>query len=65
MAPLTYVNIIAYMEQQRVSFSKGIHTSKTILEYGHANLWEPENTPAVGHGTGFFLSILDDYSRRV
>ncbi|MDO7987387.1 hypothetical protein OC713_02560 [Sweet potato little leaf phytoplasma] len=47
-----------------VSFGKGKHTSKTILEYVHSDLWGPEKTPSLG-GARYFLSIVDDFSRRV
>ncbi|KAK9066710.1 hypothetical protein SSX86_014033 [Deinandra increscens subsp. villosa] len=48
----------------RVQFPKGKHTTKGILEYVHADLWGPARTQTLGGGR-YFLSIVDDYSRRV
>ena len=42
----------------------GSHESKSILEYVHSNLWGPEKTKTHG-GNAYFLSIVDDYSRKV
>lgn len=47
-----------------VSFSKRKHISRGILDYVHANLWGPEKTSTLG-GAHYFLSIVDDFSRRV
>ncbi|KAJ0869659.1 putative RNA-directed DNA polymerase [Helianthus annuus] len=48
----------------RVKFSKGIHRSKGVLDYVHADLWGPARTMSLG-GALYFLSLIDDYSRRV
>lgn len=53
-----------YGKATRVSFGKGKHCSKQILDYVHADLWGPENTPSLD-GAHYFLSIVDDFSRRV
>ncbi|GAB2275344.1 hypothetical protein Dimus_039125 [Dionaea muscipula] len=51
-------------KQNRLPFGKGIHLSKTCLEYLHADLWGPAKDNTHG-GNRFFLSIIDDYSRKV
>ncbi|KAK1427083.1 hypothetical protein QVD17_15766 [Tagetes erecta] len=48
----------------RVKFGKGKHISKEVLEYVHADVWGPARTNSLG-GARYFLSIIDDYSRRV
>ncbi|KAK9078793.1 hypothetical protein SSX86_002851 [Deinandra increscens subsp. villosa] len=42
----------------------GKHNSKGILDYAHADLWGPARTESLG-GARYFLSIIDDFSRRV
>lgn len=49
---------------QRVKFNVGEHNSKGILDYVHTDLWGPARTASKG-GARYFLSIIDDYSRRV
>lgn len=53
-----------YGKSTRVSFSKGKHMTEAIMDYVHTDLWGPEKTKSLG-GTRFFLSNVDDYSRRV
>ena len=51
-------------KQHRLSFSKGQHCSREVLEYVHSNLWGPAQIRTYG-GNLYFLSIVDDYSRKV
>ncbi|KAL5576251.1 hypothetical protein UlMin_017950 [Ulmus minor] len=51
-------------KQHRLSFNTGVHKSKGILDYIHADLWGPARTPTQG-GNLYFLSLIDDYSRKV
>ncbi|KAH9698871.1 Integrase catalytic domain-containing protein [Citrus sinensis] len=48
----------------RNSFGKSVHSTKGILEYIHSDLWGPAQTMSLG-GNTYFLSLIDDYSRRV
>ena len=48
----------------RVKFSKGVHVTKEKLDYVHSDLWGPSRTSSHG-GSRFFMSVIDDYSRRV
>ena len=48
----------------RVSFSRGQHTTEGVIDYVHADLWGPSRVESMS-GCRYFLSIVDDYSRRV
>ncbi|KAL1536649.1 Retrovirus-related Pol polyprotein from transposon TNT 1-94 [Salvia divinorum] len=51
-------------KSKKIPFKKGMHTSSSPLDYAHSDLWGP--SPDVSEGGGrYFLSIIDDYSRRV
>ncbi|XP_076959476.1 putative mitochondrial protein AtMg00300 [Bidens hawaiensis] len=51
-------------KHKRVSFSRGKHPTKGILDYAHSDLWGLAKHDSLG-GAMYFLSIIDDYSRRV
>jgi len=56
--------IIAYFGKfHRLKFKTGKHISGRPLKYAHVNLWS--RTRAQTHGRSYFLTIIDDYSRRV
>ncbi|GJR94692.1 retrotransposon protein, putative, ty1-copia subclass [Tanacetum coccineum] len=46
------------------SFSVGRHTTQGVIDYVHSDLWAPSQVESSG-GKRYFLSIVDDYSRRV
>ncbi|GJT87968.1 retrovirus-related pol polyprotein from transposon TNT 1-94 [Tanacetum coccineum] len=48
----------------RVSFGRGQHTTDGVIDYVHADLWGPSRVESMS-GCRYFLSIVDDYSRRV
>ena len=48
----------------RVRFGKGKHTTKGILNYVHSDWWGPMKVPFMG-GSKYFMSIIDDYLRKV
>lgn len=48
----------------RVKFNIAIHNTKGILNYVHSDLWGPSKVCSKG-GVRYFISIIDDYSRRV
>ncbi|KAH9649101.1 hypothetical protein KPL70_025857 [Citrus sinensis] len=48
----------------RASFNRSVYKSKDKLEYIHSDLWGPAQQVSLG-GNSYFLSIIDDYSRRV
>ncbi|GJT25022.1 retrovirus-related pol polyprotein from transposon TNT 1-94 [Tanacetum coccineum] len=48
----------------RVSFGRGQHITKGVIDYVHADLWGPSRVESMS-GCQYFLSIIDDYSRSV
>lgn len=46
------------------SFNRSTHKFKDKLEYIHYDLWGLAQHVSIG-GSSYFLSIIDDYSRRV
>ncbi|WVZ11552.1 hypothetical protein V8G54_016082 [Vigna mungo] len=51
-------------KSHRILFGKGKHSTERPFEYVHADLWGPARTLTHGGGA-YFLSIIDDFSRRV
>ncbi|WVZ11959.1 hypothetical protein V8G54_016489 [Vigna mungo] len=51
-------------KSHRIPFGKGKHSTERPFEYVHADLWGPAKTLTHGGGA-YFLSIIDDFSRRV
>ncbi|CAJ2642413.1 unnamed protein product [Trifolium pratense] len=51
-------------KQHKVKFGVGVHKSTRPFEYVHSDLWGPASVSTHGGGS-YFLSIIDDYSRRV
>ncbi|WVZ12209.1 hypothetical protein V8G54_016739 [Vigna mungo] len=51
-------------KSHRIPFGKGKHSTQRPFEYVHADLWGPARTLTHGGGA-YFLSIIDDFSRRV
>ncbi|KAJ0489574.1 putative RNA-directed DNA polymerase [Helianthus annuus] len=51
-------------KSHRVKFSRSTKFTKGILDYIHADLWGPAKVISLG-GARYFLSLIDDYSRRV
>ncbi|KAH9648891.1 hypothetical protein KPL70_025781 [Citrus sinensis] len=48
----------------RTSFKSSVHTTRSILDYIHSDLWGPAQVVSLG-GARYFLSIIDDFSRIV
>ncbi|GKC51681.1 retrovirus-related pol polyprotein from transposon TNT 1-94 [Tanacetum coccineum] len=48
----------------RVSFGRGQHITEGVIDYVHADLWGPSRVESMS-GFRYFLSIVDDYYRRV
>ncbi|GJX43365.1 retrotransposon protein, putative, ty1-copia subclass [Tanacetum coccineum] len=51
-------------KSHRVSFGVGRHNTQGVIDYVHSDLWGPSQVESLG-GKAYFLSIVDDYSRRV
>lgn len=50
---------------KRVSFESGRHETQCVLEYIHADLWGSPNVIPSISGSQYFLSLVDDHSRKV
>ncbi|GKB03600.1 retrotransposon protein, putative, ty1-copia subclass [Tanacetum coccineum] len=50
-------------KSHRVSFGVGRHTTQGVIDYVYSDLWGPSQVESLG-GKRYFLSIVDDYSRR-
>ncbi|GJZ77012.1 retrovirus-related pol polyprotein from transposon TNT 1-94 [Tanacetum coccineum] len=51
-------------KSHRVSFGVRRHTTQGVIDNVHSDLWGPSHVESLG-GKRYFLSIIDDYSRRV
>ena len=51
-------------KQTRVKFGSVIHDTKGILDYVHNDVWGPTKTASLG-GMHYFVTFIDDYSRKV
>nr|GEU77026.1 hypothetical protein [Tanacetum cinerariifolium] len=51
-------------KSHRVSFGVERHTTQGVIDYVHSDLWGPSQVESLG-GKRYFLSIVDDYSRRL
>ncbi|GJT21084.1 retrovirus-related pol polyprotein from transposon TNT 1-94 [Tanacetum coccineum] len=51
-------------KSHRVRFGVGRHTTQEVIDYVHSDLWGPSQVESLG-SKRYFLSIIDDYSRRV
>ncbi|XP_057787243.1 uncharacterized mitochondrial protein AtMg00300-like [Salvia miltiorrhiza] len=61
---INHYEICLLGKSTKLPFPKGKHVSNMPLDYAHADLWGPSNTPIMG-GARYFLSIIDDCSRLV
>ena len=51
-------------KSKKMAYPSGKHTSQSVLDYAHSDIWGPAQTISVG-GCRYFLSIVDDYSRKI
>ena len=49
----------------RLKFATSTHQTKSILEYIHSDLWGSPQVPISLSGAQYFISLVDDYSRKV
>ncbi|KAH9779137.1 Integrase catalytic domain-containing protein [Citrus sinensis] len=61
---LDFCEDCVFGKSTRHSFKHSTSKSIGILDYIHSDLWGPAQTSSLG-GNSYFLSIIDDYSRRV
>ena len=48
----------------KLKFARASHTSNCILEYVHSDLWGSSFVPLSLNGYQYFMTIIDDHSRR-
>lgn len=51
-------------KQTKIKFGTAIHCTKGILDYVHTDIWGPSKNASLG-GKHYFVSFIDDFSRRV
>jgi len=51
-------------KQRIVKFGTAIHNTKGIVDYVHSDVWGPIKTPSI-EGRHYFVTFVDDFSRRV
>ena len=64
LSKLDFCETCVLGKSHKVKFNTGVHTTKAILDYVHSDLWGPSRVLSLG-GARYFLSLIDDYSRRV
>ena len=64
LCKLGFYKYCVYGKQRRVSFKVACHTSKGVLDYIHSNVWGPVVVPP-NRGAHYFVSFIDDFSRKV
>lgn len=60
---LDFCQPCAYGKCKRVKFTRSVHVTKEIMDYVHVDLWGPSRFASHGGGR-YFLSIIDDFSRK-
>nr|GEU69166.1 retrotransposon protein, putative, Ty1-copia subclass [Tanacetum cinerariifolium] len=63
LANLDFCENYVLGKSHRVSFDVGRHTTQGVIDYVHSDLWGPSQVESLG-GKMYFLSIIDDDSRR-
>ena len=61
---LIYMNIVYLVNKKNVKFCTAIHQTKGILDYVLTDVWGPTKNVSLG-GKRWFVTFIDDYSRRV
>lgn len=52
-------------KSHKQSFPTAKHTTKAILDYVHSDLWGSPTTPESLGGCKYFISFIDDFSKKV
>ena len=61
---MEFCETCVYGKSCRVKFGIGVQRTKGTLDYIHSDLWAPAKTQSLS-GARYFMSIVDDYSRRL
>lgn len=62
---LKFCESCALGKAHKQSFQKAKHTTKGILDYEHSDLWGSPSTPESLGGFRYFVSFIDDFSKKV
>ena len=62
---LKFCESCALGKSHKQSFKKAKHTTEGILDYVHSDLWGSPSTPESLGGCKYFISFIDDYSKKV
>lgn len=62
---LGFCEACAMRKSHRQRFPKAKHTTKEVLEYVHTDLWRSPTTTESLSGAHYFLTLTDDYSKKV
>ena len=65
MDKLEFCETCVLGKSHKQSFPAAKHTTTEILEYIHSDLWGAPSTPESQSGSKYFISFIDDYSRKV
>lgn len=52
-------------KNKRLSFNVDKHNNEEVLRYVHADLWDSPNVQFSISRKQYFLSIIDDYTKKV
>lgn len=62
---LKFCEDCVYGKNHRASFAPAQHVKKEKLGYIHSDLWGSPNTPLSLGNKQYFVSFIDDFSRKV
>ena len=62
---LEFCETCVLVKSHKQSFPAAKHTTKEILKYIHSDLWGAPLTPESLAGRKYFISFIDDFSRKV
>ena len=65
LSSLSFYENCVFGKSHRLSFETEKHTTKGILNYIHSDLWGSINIPFSLSKCQYFISFIDNYSRKV
>lgn len=65
MDKLDFCESCVLRKSHKQSFPTAKHTTKAILDYVHSDLWGSPTTPESLGGCKYFISFIDDFSKKV
>ena len=61
---LDFCKYYVFGKKNKVQFKTTTHKTEEVLDYVHTDVWGPVRVASLG-GSMYFLSFIDDYSRKV